>query len=588
MGYWLGVDLGTTWTAAAIVRDGGAPAIVSLGSQSTAIPTVVCVQADGEWLVGDAAARRAVTDPDRVCREFKRRVGDTVPVLVAGSPYTAESLLVTVLHWVVNRVSQLEGGPPDAIVATHPANWGPLRRELLEKAFVHGGLTVRMATEPEAAAVHYASATRVPDGTVFAVYDLGGGTFDATVLRKSAAGFEVLGQPDGIERFGGLDIDAALLSHITESFAPTWEALDPDDPAAIASVLRLRDECVAAKEALSEDADTSVSVVLPSLTTDVRVTRGELEQMIRPAVERSADVLEHAITGAGVGIDAIDRILLVGGSSRIPLVAQVLSQHFARPLALDAHPKDSIALGAARLAAGDRLAAAPVTAATMPPPVVPAAPSPPPAAPPPFVAVPQPSTPSERPQWLVPAVVAAVVLVALVAFLATRGGGGSSPTAATQSTSSSSSVTTSTTSTTAPRSAQSLVGRWLLSGPPSQCIGLSQADCQGFTDRGVNFNVDVECAGTACTVAIGQSPAAPLTGAGPFIASGTLSGSDGFSCQGQPDPTRWRIVIDDPGTTGTAESFKAETTLTSDGPDKDPNSCAFEQVTSSGTATRKA
>jgi molecular chaperone DnaK (HSP70) len=323
-GYHLGVDLGTTWTAAAVARADGTVETISLGGRGAAVPTVLYVQADGQIVAGDAAVRRAVAEPERVTREFKRRIGDTVPILVAGAPYSAEGLLVTVLRWVVARVSEQEGGAPDSIVVTHPANWGPLRRELLEQALAHSGVVATTVTEPEAAAIHYASTTRVPDGTVFAVYDLGGGTFDASVLRKAGSSFEVLGQPEGIERFGGLDVDAAVLNHVTEHFAPVWEALDPGDPAVLPAVAGLREDCIAAKEALSEDAEASVPVVLPGISTEVRITRRELEAMVRPGVERSADVLQRAIEGAGLTVDQIDRILLVGGASRMPVVAEVL------------------------------------------------------------------------------------------------------------------------------------------------------------------------------------------------------------------------------------------------------------------------
>src|SRR5690606_34038287 len=116
---------------------------------------------------------------------------------------------------------------------------------------------VTMTTEPEAAAVFYAAQQRVEPGSIVAVYDLGGGTFDAAVLRKTEAGFEILGQPEGIERLGGIDFDAAVFNHVRQALGGKLEELDEDDPTAIAAVARLREECVAAKEALSSDTDAS-------------------------------------------------------------------------------------------------------------------------------------------------------------------------------------------------------------------------------------------------------------------------------------------------------------------------------------------
>jgi hypothetical protein len=205
----------------------------------------------------------------------------------------------------------------------------------------------RYLTEPEAAATSYAHAERVVPGTVVAVYDLGGGTFDACVLRKTDAGFELLGDPEGIERLGGVDFDQAILAHVSGALGGAVEELKPTDPAALAALARLRQECVDAKEALSSDSDASVPVMLPNLQTEVRVTRGELEALIRPPLVDSVAALRRALRSAGVQPEDVGVILLVGGSSRIPLVAQLVGNEFGRPVAVDAHPKHAVALGAA-------------------------------------------------------------------------------------------------------------------------------------------------------------------------------------------------------------------------------------------------
>ena len=351
MGYALGVDLGTTYTAAATYMDGRVE-IASLGNRSAAIPSVVLLREDEEILTGEAASRRGASEPGRVAREFKRRVGDTTPLFLGGAPYSAEQLMARLLGWVTAEVAKLQGTGADHLAISHPANWGSYKKDLLAQA-------VRMAdlpqadflTEPEAAAIHYASQSRVEVGEVIAVYDLGGGTFDAAVLRKTADGFEILGEPEGVERLGGIDFDAAVFAHVARSLDGKLEELDEDDPTAIAAVARLRQECVDAKEALSTDTDASIPVLLPNVQTEVRLTRSEFESMVRPALGESIAAMRRALASAEVEPESVSTVLLVGGSSRIPLVAQMVGAELGRPVAVDAHPKHAIALGAALAAA---------------------------------------------------------------------------------------------------------------------------------------------------------------------------------------------------------------------------------------------
>ncbi|MEZ5408973.1 MAG: Hsp70 family protein [Acidimicrobiales bacterium] len=352
--YQAGVDLGTTYTAAAVHR-GAETTMVALGSRSAAVPSIVLLRADGTVLTGEAAERRALSEPDRVAREYKRRFGDTIPIIVAGSPYSAEALMARMLRAVVNHMTEQEGEPPARIVVTHPANWGNYKRELLDQMVRLAGLdpaTVGFLTEPEAAAMSYAAQERVEPGEVVAVYDLGGGTFDAAVLRRTVNGFAILGRPEGIERLGGIDFDAAVFAHVTASLGDALSRLDPEDPTALLAVTRLRQDCVAAKEALSSDTDASIAVALPGLHTEVRITRQEFENLIRPALSDSLEAMRRALRSASLSAEDVSRVLLVGGSSRIPLVAQMVSSDLGRPVAVDAHPKHAIALGAALAAGG--------------------------------------------------------------------------------------------------------------------------------------------------------------------------------------------------------------------------------------------
>lgn len=355
MSYYLGVDVGTTYTAAAIWREGRVE-VASLGNRAPVVPSVVLRPdgdgSGGEMIVGEAAARRAVTEPDLVAREFKRRFGDPTPIIVGGSPYSAEALTARVLRWVVDKVSQSEGGAPLGVAVSHPANWGDYKLDLLRQAIQLADLgDAATVSEPEAAAIHYATQERVPVGSVVALYDLGGGTFDAAVLRKTGAGWDILGEPQGIERLGGVDFDEAVFRHVTTALGDAMDGLDPEDPAAVAAVARLRQECVEAKEALSADAHTSIPVILPGVNTEVRLTRAELESMVRPALADSIGAMQRALRSAGVEADEVSAVLLVGGSSRLPIVAQLVGSEMGRPVAVDAHPKHGIALGAAIVAA---------------------------------------------------------------------------------------------------------------------------------------------------------------------------------------------------------------------------------------------
>ena len=204
-----------------------------------------------------------------------------------------------------------------------------------------------LLTEPEAAAINYAGQQRVETGEVVAVYDFGGGTFDAAVVRKTPSGFEIIGVPEGIERLGGIDIDAAVLAHVDTALDGQLRELDTSDPAVRSALSRLRDECRRAKEALSTDTDTSIPVSVPGLQTEVRLTRAELEAMIRPRIRETVDALERAVASASLSMADVSRILLVGGTSRIPLIGEILRETTGRPVALDAHPKFAICSGAA-------------------------------------------------------------------------------------------------------------------------------------------------------------------------------------------------------------------------------------------------
>ncbi|EMY36184.1 chaperone protein DnaK, partial [Arthrobacter crystallopoietes BAB-32] len=140
---------------------------------------MVFLAEDGQVLVGEAAERRGIEQPERVVREFKRRVGDSVPIVAGERTAAPEDLLATVARWVVERATEREGSAPAAVILSRPASWGGYKSNLLREAMAQAGLPdVSLVSEPEAAALHYAAQERVSEGSLIAVYDLGGGTFD--------------------------------------------------------------------------------------------------------------------------------------------------------------------------------------------------------------------------------------------------------------------------------------------------------------------------------------------------------------------------------------------------------------------------
>jgi molecular chaperone DnaK len=320
MGSRLGVDLGTTWTAAALRTDNGVEAI-TLGTHTVAMPSVLAVEGDSV-VAGEAAARRLANDPTAGAREVKRRLGDEHQIILAGTPYGAETLTGHLLKAVIETATSLNGTPPDEVVLTHPANWGEYKLDLLREAARVAGLgAVTLLSEPEAAALHYARLGKIAPGDAVAVYDFGGGTFDVAIVRTSAEGPELLGQAEGLERLGGIDLDQAVVIHVNGALDGKLQELDSSDPEVRRALERVRADCTVAKETLSTDADAQISVQVPGMSTDVRITREEFEAAIKPRLGETLAALDRAVAAAGLTNGDLAGILLVGGSSRIPIVA---------------------------------------------------------------------------------------------------------------------------------------------------------------------------------------------------------------------------------------------------------------------------
>ncbi len=346
MPYRLGVDLGTSTTAAA-VRDETSVSMLSLGSESHAVPSVVAVTAGGV-LVGEPANRRSRTEPGTVAREFKRRLGDDTPLLLSGEPVTPEWLTAQLLGHVLGCAADERGMEPSQVVLSHPAQWAAHRLDRLRDAARLAGLDdVTLVPEPEAAARHSAETGRLGAGSVAGIFDLGGGTFDSAIVRRTDdAHFELVGRSRGHDRLGGADLDELVFRYVMDVL--DLKPLDlPPTPEVLASMAQLREDVVRAKETLSFDTSTVIPVLLPNHHAEVRLTRSEFEALARPLVAKAVDTLEETIERAGLGPGELDVVLLVGGSSRVPLVSQLVSERLGVATASDTNPKNAVAYGAA-------------------------------------------------------------------------------------------------------------------------------------------------------------------------------------------------------------------------------------------------
>ncbi|MCX2730460.1 Hsp70 family protein [Saccharopolyspora sp. NFXS83] len=404
MRYGVGIDLGTSFTSAAFSMPGGTR-MVSM-SPAVIVPSVAYRAPDGPLLTGDDALHPDA-DPRNVARNFKRRLGDPTPLFLGGTGYSPAELMAAQLSDVLATTARLVGGPPDSVVLTYPAMWGPYRREhFAEVPRLADVRDFRLLTEPEAAATHYSTERRLGDGEVIAVYDLGGGTFDTTILRMRDGRMEILGTPEGIEYLGGTDFDDAICAHLDERLDGAISELDQSDPEGARTRAAIQAMCLRAKEELSSEPDVLLHVPLPGGAREVTITRLEFNEMITPAVRQTIDALHRTTASAGLTADDLSAVLLAGGSSRVPLVAQLIAEEVDKPVRGSLHPKHTVALGAAQVSAPARSAEStsiPIGAST----------------------VPAGASSRFRRKWLVPGIAAAAVLLvgaAVASFITTTGG----------------------------------------------------------------------------------------------------------------------------------------------------------------------
>ncbi|KOV83947.1 Hsp70 family protein [Nocardia sp. NRRL S-836] len=349
MSYGLGVDIGTTYTAAA-VSDASGTRAVPLG-RDLVVSSVVFATEGGELITGDAADGESRKQPLRASHSHKRRLADPTPLKICDVVRSPALLMAAQLRDAVSLATAIQGRAPGSVVLTCPAVWGPYRREhFSEVSRLAGVPDAVVVTEPEAAAMHHSVERRLGEGEIVGVYDLGGGTFDATVLQARRHGMEILGTPEGVERLGGIDFDESLLALVDQRVDGEITRLDPADAGQARVLLSVREACRGAKEELSAATETVLRLHLPGGTREVTVTRAEFERAIAPQLALTTDAFRRTVASAGLSADDLASVLLVGGSSQIPLVADLLSKTVGKPLRVGLHPKLAVALGAAALA----------------------------------------------------------------------------------------------------------------------------------------------------------------------------------------------------------------------------------------------
>ncbi|GAA4726488.1 Hsp70 family protein [Phytohabitans rumicis] len=395
----LGIDFGTSNTVAMVrAADGRARPLLFDGSPL--LPSAVYLNPDGRLLVGRDAERSARLDPARFEPNPKRRVDDGV-VLLGEQELSVPQVIAAVLRYIGAEAQRHLGGACEELRMTHPARWGERRRAVLVESARAAGLpTPRLVVEPVAAASYYTAVlgSAMPVGRALAIYDLGGGTFDATVVRRTPTGFDVLAE-FGLSDLGGLDFDQALVEHLGRGYSDSrttlWNSLvSPADPGQRRQRALLYDDVRGAKEMLSRT--TSADVHLPALDISAHITRDEFDALIRRYLIQTVHCLAQTITAARLAPSDLVGIFLVGGSSRIPLAAHLLHTELGvAPTTLE-QPETVVAEGA--LFFGGPAAAAGPVHSGVPRPVAPqsrqpTAPSRPPVAPPRPPVIARPSAP---------------------------------------------------------------------------------------------------------------------------------------------------------------------------------------------------
>ncbi|MEM3851793.1 MAG: molecular chaperone DnaK [Methanomassiliicoccales archaeon] len=347
----IGIDLGTSNSAAAVI-EGGRPTIIpsaegtSIGGK--AFPSVVAFTKEGV-LVGEPAKRQAITNPEGTVFAAKRKMGTDYKYRIAGKEYTPQQISAFILQKIKRDAEAFTGGPVQKAVITVPAYFNDNQRQATKDAGTIAGLeVVRIINEPTAAALAYGLDKSEKEQKIL-VFDLGGGTLDVTIMDFGQGVFEVVAT-SGDTQLGGTDMDNAVVDYVVSTFkAETGIDLTKDKMA----LERVREASEKAKVELSTLVETEIN--LPFIAQDqtgprhltMKITRAKLEELVRPIVERCRQPINQALADAKLNPQDIDKIILVGGPTRMPVIQRFVENIFGNKIVRGVDPMECVAMGAA-------------------------------------------------------------------------------------------------------------------------------------------------------------------------------------------------------------------------------------------------
>lgn len=352
----VGIDLGTTNSVVAVVQAGD-PVVITNSEGSRLTPSVVAFSKTGERLVGQPAKRQAVLNPERTVSSIKRKMGTRHKVTIDGKDYTPEQISAMILEKLKREAESYLGEPIKQAVITVPAYFNDTQRTATKQAGEIAGLEVlRIINEPTAAALAYGHQVEKKEATIL-VYDLGGGTFDVSILdvevdkASTERDFYEVKATSGDTQLGGDDFDQRLVDYMAEEFKKeTGIDLRKDRQA----LQRLREAAEKAKCELSTTVQTQVS--LPFITSvegegpkhlEMTITRAKFEELIHDLIQRTTISIEQALKDAKLTKDDIDEVILVGGSTRIPAVQELVRNVLGKEPKRGINPDEVVAIGAA-------------------------------------------------------------------------------------------------------------------------------------------------------------------------------------------------------------------------------------------------
>lgn len=347
MGKIIGIDLGTTNSCVSVMEGGEAIIIPNVEGNRTT-PSVVAFTKDGERLVGETAKRQAITNPDRTISSIKREMGSNYKIDIDGKDYTPQDISAMILQKLKADAESYLGETISEAVITVPAYFTDAQRQATKDAGKIAGLEVkRIINEPTAAALAYGMDKEHGQHKIM-VYDLGGGTFDVSILEVGDGVFEVLATR-GNNKLGGDDFDQRIINYIADNFKKENGVDLTQDKM---SLQRLKEAAEKAKKELSTTMTTNINLPFISATAagplhlNMDLTRAKFNELTHDLVEKTTEPVKSAIKDAGISASEIDKVLLVGGSTRIPAVQEAVKQIIGKDPQKDINPDECVAIGA--------------------------------------------------------------------------------------------------------------------------------------------------------------------------------------------------------------------------------------------------